>query len=86
MSWPAETVSTYTKLGEVAQIMIDKKVSALVITDDDLDATGIITHEDLLKVLIELLRENTPLKDRIKESFYKTGVGDMINLLKDIGI
>jgi CBS domain-containing protein len=86
MSWPAETVSTYTKLAEVAQIMINKKVSALVITDDELDATGIITHEDLLKVLIELLKENTPIKDRVKEAFYKTPVGDMVNLLKDIGI
>lgn len=86
MSWPAETVSTNTKLKEVAQEMIDNKVSALVITDDALEATGVITHEDLLKVLIKLLDENTSLKDRVTEVFYKSPVGEMINMLKDMGI
>ncbi len=86
MSWPAETMSSHSKLKEVAQEMIEKKISAVVLTEDSLEANGIITHEDLLRVLVKLLDENTTLKDKVKEVIYKSPVGDVINMLRDMGI
>lgn len=86
MSWPAETMSSKTKIKEVAQQMIKKKISAFVITEDDEEATGIITHEDLLRVLVQLLDDKSTLRDRIEQAIYKSPVGSVVNLLKEMGI
>lgn len=86
MNWPAETISSKAKLKEVAQEMINKKISALVITEDDEEATGIITHEDLLKVLVQLLSEKSTLKEKLVETLYNSPMGGVVNLLKEIGI
>ena len=86
MSWPAEVVSSNTKLKEVAEKMIENKISAVVISDDHMDATGIITHEDLLRVLVKLLSENPSLKERLEGIIYKSPIGEVINMLKEVGI
>lgn len=86
MNWPAETIGSKAKLKEVAQGMINKKISALVITEDDEEATGIITHEDLLRVLVQLLSEKSTLKEKIVETLYNSPIGGVVNLLKEIGI
>ena len=86
MSWPAEAVSSNAKIKEVAEKMIEKKISAVVISDDHLDATGIITHEDLLQILVNLLSENLSFKEKVEEIIYKSPVGQVINMLKEVGI
>lgn len=86
MNWPAETISSKAKLREAAQEMINKKISALVITEDDEEATGIITHEDLLRVLVQLLGEKSTFKDKLIDTIYSTPLGSIVNLLKEMGI
>lgn len=87
MSWPAETASSKSTIKEIANQMIDKKISALVITENDEDAIGVITHEDLLRILIHTLEKESPsIKDRFEGFAYNSPIGLVINTLKDMGI
>jgi acetoin utilization protein AcuB len=54
MGWPVLTVDRNAELGAVAKKMLGEKVSALLVQDHG-RPVGIITTDDLLKVLIELL-------------------------------
>jgi len=54
MAWPPKTVPANTDLKEVAALMVTEKISSLLVQDGD-DTIGIITTEDLLKVLMSLL-------------------------------
>ena len=50
MSSPVVAVAKTTKINEVAQIFINKKISSVVIVEDNV-AIGIATSEDLIKIL-----------------------------------
>lgn len=52
MSYPVETCGLETPISEVAKRMVDQKISAIVIYDQD-HVHGVITHEDLLKEFVE---------------------------------
>lgn len=52
MSWPVEAVDSNTKVSDAARLMIKKKISALLVTKND-DVVGIVTTEDLLRLLVE---------------------------------
>ncbi len=56
MSWPVKTVSYNTDLRVVIDKMIKEKVSAYLVSYDE-RVLGIVTSEDLLKLLYELLEE-----------------------------
>jgi predicted transcriptional regulator len=55
MNWPVITVDQNYSLKDAAQGMIDEKISAFLVTDKNKTAVGIITSEDLLRVLATLL-------------------------------
>lgn len=55
MSWPVQTVDEKTSIGELTTMMIESKVSAVVVSGPNQYIKGIITTEDLLKYLLELL-------------------------------
>jgi len=74
MSWPVKTYDKNRKLKDVAKEMIKDKISCLLVSDAQNNIVGIITTDDLLRVLIELLDEPRPvrawnLEDLIKTSF-----------------
>lgn len=54
MNWPVITVDQSDSLTEVLEVMIQKKISSLIVTKDEIP-TGIITSEDMLRILRELL-------------------------------
>ena len=54
MSWPVKTVGAKSDLREVAGMMVVDKISSVLICDGD-RTMGILTTEDLLKVLMGLL-------------------------------
>ena len=56
MSWPVHTFDKNTDLRFVANQMIAEKISAFLITDDK-KIVGIVTSDDMLKALIELLED-----------------------------
>jgi acetoin utilization protein AcuB len=54
MSWPVKSVDYHTDLRLVAGMMVSDKISAMLVTKNDRHV-GIVTTEDLLKVLMSLL-------------------------------
>jgi acetoin utilization protein AcuB len=57
MSWPAITVCEKDSLRDIAEGMIREKVSAVLVTENDNEVVGIMTSEDLLRVLVDTLPE-----------------------------
>jgi CBS-domain-containing membrane protein len=55
MSWPVQTVDEKTSITDLTRMMIELKVSAFVVNGPNQYVKGIITTEDLLKYLLELL-------------------------------
>ena len=63
MSWPVKSVDYHTDLRLVAGMMVSEKISAVLVTKNDRHV-GIVTTEDLLKVLMSLLgasQERAPI-------------------------
>jgi predicted transcriptional regulator len=54
MNWPVEAVDQHTKVQLVAERMVQEKISSFLVSHGD-RIVGIVTTEDLLKVLIDLL-------------------------------
>jgi CBS domain-containing protein len=88
MSTPVHTVEFKTNLVDVAKQMIDKKISSLLVQDNN-EVVGIVTHEDLLKALVHIL-EKPPVTDRLLgkliEFNYNSPVGQVVNTLAEMGI
>ena len=87
MSWPVKTVGGDVTIREVTRKMIEQKISSFVVTDDDDQLVGIITTEDLLKVLLKLM-EDTPesLRMRIDDVITSPLFGRVTNLIREAGI
>ncbi len=65
MCSPIQTLSVESSLSEAAKVMLDKKISALLIANEA-EIVGILTTDDLLRALIESLEQTSevPFKDR----------------------
>lgn len=75
MGWPVLAIDQSSELRSVAECMLTKKVSALLVQHEG-RTVGIITTDDLLKVLVNLLgNPKTPtslsLKDIIAEAAHR---------------
>jgi acetoin utilization protein AcuB len=55
MSQPVKSVGPETDVKSAARLMIDNKISSILVVDDDFKMLGIVTPEDLMKLLIEVL-------------------------------
>jgi acetoin utilization protein AcuB len=64
MSWPARGVLEGTPVIEVASRMLSEKVSAFLVLGNDRFAHGIVTTDDLLRLLVTLLNKD-PTKARL---------------------
>lgn len=62
MSWPVQTVDETTSVEELTKMMIELKISAFVVSGPNQYVKGIITTEDLLKYLLELIVTSEPLR------------------------
>jgi acetoin utilization protein AcuB len=58
MSWPALTVKDSVPIRDVAEGMVDEKVSCFLVENEEGALVGIITSEDLLRLLKGLLSSN----------------------------
>jgi acetoin utilization protein AcuB len=64
MSWPAHQVEGDTPLREVALLMMKEKISSVVVRSSAAGKYGILTTDDLLRVLASLL-EKEPSRVRM---------------------
>ena len=70
MSWPPLSVSAETPVFDVAERMLRERISAyLVVSHDRQHPSGIITTDDMLKLLLVLLA-NDPTRGRLSLADY----------------
>lgn len=87
MNWPVMIVDSSRLVTEAAQIMINEKVSALLVAHKN-DIVGIVTTEDLLRALVVHL-EPTPaekLKGEIEDAIIQSKLGQIAQALANVGI
>lgn len=84
MSWPAITVDEDMALADVAEGMIDEKVSSFLVTREGREVVGIVTTEDLLKVLKNLLRGEK--RSTLKNLSYSPVVGEVLKEIQSVGL
>lgn len=68
MSWPVRSVPINSTAYEVTQIMIREKISAVLVNDSHGRPKGIVTSEDLMKLLLRVL-EKSPNDIHLDMSF-----------------
>jgi len=85
MSWPLKSLPESTELEVAVNLMIDKKISAIVVTRDD-QMVGIITTEDMLKILARLLKGPESVRDRLAVLAYNTPIGKAVDFLAVAGV
>jgi CBS domain-containing protein len=86
MSWPVQAISEDSSQAEAARLMLDKRISSLVVTRRD-QVVGIVTTEDMLRALLEqhesFLGE---LKEDVRSAFYNSTIGQIATALSNAGI
>jgi len=85
MSWPVLTVSEGTPLVEIAEGMVDEKVSAFLVMRDK-SCLGIVTSEDMLRYLARILRRDKQSKLSLAEIEYEPLIRGVSNSLISAGI
>jgi acetoin utilization protein AcuB len=83
-SYPVKFVSVETSLSDVAFRMLEEKVSCLLVVEGE-NATGIITTDDLLLQLAQILQDKEKPSDPLNSSVLIT-VGEFCRKLSDVGI
>ncbi len=79
------SVTHEAELLSVVQKMIEHQISAVLITKDS-SLVGIITHEDLLLILADLLRPQDGLVTNVQKWLYTTPVGAIADKFASAGI
>lgn len=85
MTWPVITLPEETSLLEAVQMIIQSKISAVAVFRDG-QMTGIITHEDLLRVLEVLLGETSLTEDQVVYATLRSPISQIAGLLSTAGI
>lgn len=86
-SRPVITVPQETPLRNVALTMLEKKISCILLIDHELRLMGIITTDDLLLHLTELLNfESTKIENESSSVDLLITAGEFFRRLSNIGI
>ena len=85
MSNPILSFDISTPLVTVAQAMVEQKVSSFLITVDD-EIEGIVTSEDLLLVLVELLKQQPSAKWVIADFLVNPASQKVMSALGQAGV
>lgn len=86
MSWPVQAVDESCSLKEAAKLMLDHRISSLIVTRHD-NVVGIVTTEDLLRAML-LDHESvlTELKEEVRSALYNSTIGQIATALSNAGI
>ncbi len=90
MSWPVHTIESTRPVAEAAKVMIEKKISSLLVVSGG-TVTGIVTSEDLLRALVDEYEDTTtPTTTRHSSDFetaiYTSPVGSIAQVLANAGV
>lgn len=85
MSWPAVCLPEDTGLDVAIRTMLDRKISAIVVTKED-RMTGILTQDDLLRILSDLLSEPQSIASEVNLLAFNSSLGKVAEALSTAGI
>lgn len=86
MNWPVEAIDENSPISMAARLMLDKKISSLVVTRNRL-GIGLITTDDLLRVLVDDKNLTyVRLKENLVSAFMNSPVGSLVESLSAAGI
>ncbi|MEK6555021.1 MAG: CBS domain-containing protein [Bdellovibrionota bacterium] len=85
MTWPPKMISAESDLRDAAQLFLDEKISAVLIADGK-KVEGIITTDDLLRVLLKLLNDKDGITHKISDFFTKDFLGRVSQMASDSGL
>jgi acetoin utilization protein AcuB len=87
-SSPVQYVDESTPLSVVALRMVESKISSVLISNEKKEVVGIITSDDLLYKLSQILKieENKKENSEYNYNFLITTAGDFFKKLSDVGI
>lgn len=85
MNSQIKSVAQDFELLSVVQKMIDHQISAVLITQGA-NVVGIVTHEDLLLILADMLKPKDNVVSQVQNWIYKTPVGEIAEKLASVGI
>jgi acetoin utilization protein AcuB len=86
MSWPVESIHEDASIGDAARLMIDKKISALLVLQKG-EVRGIVTTEDLLRAL--LVEAEGPARKAIESvegAVAQSPIGQIAQALANAGV
>lgn len=85
MSWPAVQVDEDTSVEKVAEGMVDEKISAFLVSKGD-QVVGIVTTEDLIRLLAKMLKENKKSKSvLLSDVLYQPVAQEFLRELNMVG-
>ena len=85
MSAPVEYVDKNMPLRKAILMMLEKKISCLLIADENEDAVGIVTTDDLLWQLAQILASEEEERPLLTAMDRQT-IGQVANTLSNMGI
>lgn len=86
MSWPVASIKEEASIAEAARIMVDKKISSLLVIREG-RISGIVTTEDLLRALLESSEGKLhDLKIGLQAAIYRSPIGQIAHALANAGI
>jgi acetoin utilization protein AcuB len=85
MNGPVRAVSEDTEWLEVANIMINEKISSVLVMRDA-ELVGIVTHEDLLRVVTTWFIKPDSILQRTMSWAYNSPIGRLLTSLSDVGV
>lgn len=86
-SAPVKYVTTETPLSTVAETMLEKKISCVLICDNEKNAIGIITTDDLLFQFAKILKEKeSTAPHKWTQLDILTTAGEFFRSLSNVGI
>ncbi|WP_413558937.1 HPP family protein [Bdellovibrio sp. HCB209] len=86
MSWPVSWMSQETPLATAVKTMVDKKISSILITDEKSELVGIVTSEDLLKLLGKILETSASQKKSLSTLFDIESLDEIAYKISQTGI
>jgi CBS domain-containing protein len=84
MSWPVVTVDKSTPVKQLAEGMVDEKISAFLVAEKN-EVVGIVTAEDLLRLLATILADESG-KNKLSSLPYNPVVQELLRDVGSVGI
>jgi acetoin utilization protein AcuB len=86
MSWPIKSVVDNQPLLGVTEMMVSEKVSSLLVLNSNDEVVGIVTTEDLLKLLIQFLKPGETATQKTLQEISLSPLGNILGLLSNTGV